>query len=43
MFMTLTDAGGDMKPGSPADMTRHVAGEIDKWRRVTKARKIEVK
>ena len=39
----FTDAGGDMKPGSPEDMTRHVAEEIDKWRRVTKARKIEVK
>lgn len=43
MFMTLTDAGGDMKPGSPADMTRHVSEEIAKWRRVVKERKIEVK
>ena len=39
----FTDAGGDMKPGSPEDMTRHVTEEIDKWRRVIKARKIEVK
>ncbi len=39
----FTDAGGDMRPGSPEDMTRHVAEEIDKWRRVIKARKIEVK
>ena len=39
----FTEAGGDMKPGSPADMTRHVSEEIAKWRRVVKERKIEVK
>ena len=39
----FTDAGGDMKPGSPAEMTRHVTEEIAKWRRVVKERKIEVK
>lgn len=38
----FTDAGGDMKPGSPEEMTRHVAAEIAKWRRVVKERKIDV-
>ena len=39
----FTEAGGDMRPGSPEEMTRHVAEEIAKWRRVVKERKIEVK
>ncbi len=39
----FTEAGGDMRPGSPAEMTRHVSEEIAKWRRVVKERKIEVK
>lgn len=39
----FTEAGGDMRPGSPEDMTRHVTEEIAKWRRVVKERKIEVK
>ncbi len=38
----FTDADGDMKPGTPEAMTRHVAEEIDQWRRVIKTRKIEV-
>ncbi len=38
----FTEAGGDMKPGSPEDMTRHVAEEIAKWRRVVKERRIAV-
>jgi tripartite-type tricarboxylate transporter receptor subunit TctC len=39
----FTEAGGDMKPGSPEEMTRHVSEEIAKWRRVVKERRIEVK
>ncbi len=39
----FTDAGGDMKPGTPEDMTRHVSGEIAKWRRVVQERGIDVK
>lgn len=39
----FTDAGGDMKPSSPEEMTRHVTEEIAKWRRVVKERKIDVK
>lgn len=39
----FTDAGGDIKPGSPEDMTRHVQEEIAKWRRVVKERKIDIK
>ena len=39
----FTEAGGDMRPGSPEEMTRHVSDEIAKWRRVVKERKIEVK
>jgi tripartite-type tricarboxylate transporter receptor subunit TctC len=31
-----------MRPGSPEEMTRHVAEEIAKWRRVVKERRIEV-
>lgn len=38
----FTEAGGDLRPGSPEEMTRHVTGEIAKWRRVVKERKIEV-
>jgi tripartite-type tricarboxylate transporter receptor subunit TctC len=38
----FTEAGGDMRPGSPEEMTRHVAEEIAKWRRVVKERRIEV-
>ena len=39
----FTEAGGDMRPGSPEEMTRHVSEEIAKWRRVVKERRIEVK
>jgi len=39
----FTDAGGDMRPGTPEEMTRHVTDEIEKWRRVIKTRKIDVK
>lgn len=39
----FTEAGGDMRPGSPEEMTRHVAEEIAKWRRVVKERKMEVR
>ncbi len=39
----FTEAGGDMRPGSPEEMTRHVTEEIAKWRRVVKERRIEVK
>jgi len=39
----FTDAGGDMRPGSPEEMLRYVTEEIAKWRRVVKARRIEVK
>lgn len=38
----FTEAGGDLRPGSPEEMTRHVTEEIAKWRRVVKERKIEV-
>jgi len=38
----FTEAGGDLRPGTPEDMTRHVAAEIAKWRRVVKERRIEV-
>jgi len=39
----FTEAGGDVRPSSPEEMTRHVAAEIAKWQRVVKERKIEVK
>ena len=39
----FTEAGGDMQPGSPEEMTRHVTAEIAKWRRVVKDRRIDVK
>ena len=39
----FTEAGGDMRPGSPEEMTHHVTEEIAKWRRVVKERRIEVK
>lgn len=38
----FTEAGGDMRPSSPGEMTRHVREEIAKWRRVVKERKLEV-
>jgi tripartite-type tricarboxylate transporter receptor subunit TctC len=37
----FTEAGGDMRPGSPEDMTRHVAEEIAKWQRVVKEANIK--
>ena len=39
----FTEAGGDMRPSTPEEMTRHVSEEIAKWRRVVKERRIEVK
>ncbi len=39
----FTEAGGDMRPGSPEEMMRHVSEEIAKWRRVVNERRIEVK
>ncbi len=39
----MTDAGADMRPGSPEEMIRYVTDEIAKWRRVVKERRIEVK
>jgi tripartite-type tricarboxylate transporter receptor subunit TctC len=39
----FTEAGGDMYPQSPEATTRHIAGEIARWQRVVKERKIEVK
>lgn len=42
VIKVFTEAGGDMYPQSPEDTTRHIAGEIAKWRRVVKERKIEV-
>jgi tripartite-type tricarboxylate transporter receptor subunit TctC len=38
----FTDAGGDMFPQTPEATTRHIAGEIARWRRVVNERKIEV-
>jgi len=38
----FADVGGDTRPGTPEEMTRHVAGEIAKWKRVMAERKIEV-
>ena len=39
----FTEAGGELRPGSPDEMTRHVTEEIAKWRRVVKERHIDVK
>ena len=38
----FTEAGGDMRGGSPEQMTQHVTDEIAKWRRVVKERHIEI-
>jgi tripartite-type tricarboxylate transporter receptor subunit TctC len=38
----LTETGGVVRPGSPDEMRRHVAGEITKWKRVVADKKIEV-
>jgi tripartite-type tricarboxylate transporter receptor subunit TctC len=38
----LTDAGNDVNPGTPEEMTKKVAGEIEKWRRIVAERRIEI-
>ena len=39
----FTEAGGDMLPSTPEEMTRHVAAEIAKWGKVVADRRIEVR
>jgi len=38
----LVDQGGELRSGSPEDTSRHVVGEIAKWKRIVEARKIEI-
>jgi tripartite-type tricarboxylate transporter receptor subunit TctC len=38
----LTETGGVVRPSTPEEMRRHVAGEIAKWKRVVAEKKIEV-
>lgn len=38
----LTDSGGDVRPGSPEDLGRHVETEIAKWKKVVAEKRIEV-
>ncbi len=38
----LEDSGGEVRPGSPEDLGRHVGGEIAKWKKVVAEKKIEV-
>jgi tripartite-type tricarboxylate transporter receptor subunit TctC len=39
----FSEAGGNIRPSSPQEMTRHVTEEIAKWRRLMKERGIDVK
>jgi tripartite-type tricarboxylate transporter receptor subunit TctC len=38
----LLETGGDVRPSSPEEMGRHVAGDIAKWKRVVAEKKIEL-
>jgi tripartite-type tricarboxylate transporter receptor subunit TctC len=38
----LTASGGEVRPGSPEELGRHVEGEIAKWKKVVAEKKIEV-
>ena len=38
----LTDMGNEVHPTTPEELTRKVATDIDKWKRIVEARKIEV-
>lgn len=38
----LTASGGEVRPGTPAELQRHVGDEIAKWKRVVAEKKIEV-
>ncbi len=38
----LTDAGNTVQPTTPEEMTRNVAADIQKWRRIVTERNIEV-
>jgi hypothetical protein len=38
----LTEQGGDVQPESPEAMTKRVATDIEKWKRIVEARKIEL-
>jgi tripartite-type tricarboxylate transporter receptor subunit TctC len=38
----LTASGGEVRPGTPAELARHMTDEISKWKRVVAEKKIEV-
>jgi len=38
----LTASGGEVRPGTPAELAHHVTDEIAKWKRVVAEKKIEV-
>ena len=38
----FVDQGGEVRPASPEDTSRHVAAEIAKWKRIVETRKIDV-
>jgi tripartite-type tricarboxylate transporter receptor subunit TctC len=38
----FTDLGGDVQPTTPEEFGRHIASEIDKWKKLVTAKKIEV-
>jgi tripartite-type tricarboxylate transporter receptor subunit TctC len=38
----LTDQGGDVQPESPEAMSKRVAADIEKWKRIVEARKLEL-
>ena len=38
----FVDQGGEVRPASPDDTSRHVAGEIAKWKQIVETRKIDV-
>lgn len=38
----LTATGGEVRPGTPDELRRHVEGEITKWKKVVAEKKIEV-
>jgi hypothetical protein len=42
MRKRFVEQGGEVRPVSPEDTSRHVVGEIAKWKRIVETRKIAI-
>jgi len=42
MHKRFIDLGGEVRPSSPEEMGRHIAGEVAKWKRIVAEKKIDI-